>query len=86
MYEIVRIIDDKTIELTSPIDNDSTEDLLRIARHRQKTYYFDYMFDQYCTQEYLFNTSVKVLVDNIVDGYNTTCFCYGATGAGKSYT
>lgn len=86
MYEVVRIIDDKTIELTNPIDNDSTEDLLKIPRHKQKIYYFDYMFDQRTTQERLFNASVKLLIDSIVDGYNTTCFCYGATGSGKSYT
>lgn len=26
------------------------------------------------------------MVDDIVDGYNATCFAYGATGAGKTYT
>ena len=86
IYEVVRAIDDKAIELVTPMDNGSTEDILKITRHKEKIYYFDYVFDQYTTQESLFNTAVKTLIDSIIDGYNTTCFCYGATGAGKSHT
>ena len=62
------------------------EDLLRINKSNEKQYMFDRAFDQSATQEEIFEGTTKNFVDDIVDGYNATCFTYGATAAGKTYT
>ena len=48
-------------------------------------YSFDYAFDELTSQEELFEKTTKRLVYDIIDGYNATCFAYGATGTGKTY-
>ncbi|KAL8435525.1 hypothetical protein ACSSS7_002452 [Eimeria intestinalis] len=49
-----------------------------------------YRFDGVCPvsvqQEELFNTHVKPLLDQVLEGYNCTLFAYGQTGTGKTYT
>lgn len=50
------------------------------------TYTFDQTYDENTVQINLYNTSVAPLVENVIQGYNGTFFCYGQTGAGKSWT
>ncbi|KAL8443754.1 hypothetical protein Emag_005838 [Eimeria magna] len=49
-----------------------------------------YRFDGVCPvsvqQEELFDTHVKPLIDQVLEGYNCTLFAYGQTGTGKTYT
>ncbi|KAL8271643.1 hypothetical protein Esti_004448 [Eimeria stiedai] len=49
-----------------------------------------YRFDGVCPvsvqQGELFNTHVKPLIDQVLEGYNCTLFAYGQTGTGKTYT
>jgi kinesin family protein 11 len=47
---------------------------------------FDKVYDVAATQEYLFNTSVAPVVDEVLAGYSCTVFAYGQTGTGKTYT
>ena len=47
---------------------------------------FDHVFGPSDTQETLYNTSARTIVDNVLEGYNGTIFCYGQTGAGKTFT
>eukprot|EP00746_Dinoflagellata_sp_MGD_P008694 gnl/MRDRNA2_/MRDRNA2_117424_c0_seq1.p1 gnl/MRDRNA2_/MRDRNA2_117424_c0~~gnl/MRDRNA2_/MRDRNA2_117424_c0_seq1.p1 ORF type:complete len:757 (-),score=131.91 gnl/MRDRNA2_/MRDRNA2_117424_c0_seq1:630-2780(-) len=46
---------------------------------------FDAVFDEDACQEELFS-ECRNLVQSVVDGYPVTLFCYGQTGAGKTYT
>lgn len=48
-------------------------------------YEFDEVFGPKCTQEQIFN-KFKFIISNVIDGCNQTLFCYGGTGAGKTYT
>ena len=59
---------------------------LRKKRTRQKQYAFDYAFDQDAQQEKVFNLTTQFLIEGILNGYNSTVFAYGATGAGKTFT
>eukprot|EP00047_Mylnosiga_fluctuans_P014946 m.42262 g.42262 ORF g.42262 m.42262 type:complete len:1372 (-) comp5713_c0_seq1:634-4749(-) len=40
----------------------------------------------YATQEHIYNTIGKPLVDRTLEGYNCCMFAYGQTGSGKSYS
>ena len=62
------------------------EEAFRLARSKEKTYAFDYAFDEQCGQQYIFERTTKFLIDGIMQGYNASVFAYGATGAGKTYT
>eukprot|EP00041_Stephanoeca_diplocostata_P034784 m.1203739 g.1203739 ORF g.1203739 m.1203739 type:complete len:1155 (-) comp24579_c0_seq15:3325-6789(-) len=42
--------------------------------------------DKYASQEDVFNDLGKGVLQNAYDGYNTSLFAYGQTGAGKSYS
>jgi kinesin family protein 18/19 len=61
------------------------EDILRKERPREKVYHFDRVFGFDATQQDVFQ-SVECQVDAVLNGYNATVFCYGATGAGKTHT
>eukprot|EP01006_Ploeotia_vitrea_P045050 TRINITY_DN66893_c6_g14_i1.p1 TRINITY_DN66893_c6_g14~~TRINITY_DN66893_c6_g14_i1.p1 ORF type:complete len:667 (+),score=59.30 TRINITY_DN66893_c6_g14_i1:98-2002(+) len=64
-------------------DPDATDSLLIRS---DRVYTFDNVFDQHATNEQLYDVTVGPLVDCIMTGYNATCFAYGMTGAGKTYT
>lgn len=53
---------------------------------RERQYTFDMVFDQGCSQREVFNQTTKHLCQSVLDGYNSTVFTYGATGAGKTHT
>lgn len=53
---------------------------------KEKQYVFDYVFDESAEQLDVFEKSTKFLIEGITEGYNSTVFAYGATGAGKTYT
>lgn len=62
------------------------EEAFRGYREKEKTYAFDYAFDQDVEQEYIFDLTTKFLIEGVMTGFNATVFAYGATGAGKTYT
>ena len=43
------------------------------------------MFDEYAANEQVYQECARPLVDSLMEGYNSTCFCYGMTGAGKTF-
>uniref|UniRef100_A0A1Y9GZ93 Kinesin-like protein n=1 Tax=Anopheles dirus TaxID=7168 RepID=A0A1Y9GZ93_9DIPT len=47
---------------------------------------FDYTFDEMCSNETVYNCSVRPLVQSIFEGTMATCFAYGQTGSGKTHT
>jgi hypothetical protein len=61
-----------------------------IADHHKRTketrYAFDRVFGMNSTQTEVFEHTTKPLIDGVLDGINSTCFAYGATGAGKTHT
>eukprot|EP01059_Diplonema_ambulator_P013158 TRINITY_DN23682_c0_g1_i1.p1 TRINITY_DN23682_c0_g1~~TRINITY_DN23682_c0_g1_i1.p1 ORF type:complete len:569 (+),score=146.90 TRINITY_DN23682_c0_g1_i1:50-1756(+) len=51
-----------------------------------RRYTFDRVFDSSATNDEVYSFTVKPLLQGLLDGYNATCFAYGMTGAGKTFT
>ncbi|XP_026894301.1 kinesin-like protein KIF15 isoform X3 [Acinonyx jubatus] len=51
-----------------------------------KTFTFDHVADMHTTQESVFSTVAKGIVESCMSGYNGTIFAYGQTGSGKTFT
>jgi len=65
--------DGQTVKLTK--DHFSTK-LIRLDR----------TFDATCTQQEVYQSSFKMIVDEVISGFNGTGLVYGQTGSGKSHT
>ncbi|XP_066433936.1 kinesin-like protein KIF19 [Eleutherodactylus coqui] len=66
--------------------NEDLDDNWRQNRSRQRTFVFDEVLDQCASQDCVYESTTKSLVEGIVSGYNATVFAYGPTGTGKTYT
>ena len=53
---------------------------------RERQYTFDRAFDKDTAQAAVFEYTRPALVDTVLSGMNATCFAYGPTGTGKTYT
>ncbi|OQR76940.1 kinesin protein KIF21B [Tropilaelaps mercedesae] len=53
---------------------------------KEKAFTFDRVFDISSSQDAVYNSVVKELVDGCLQGYNATVLAYGQTGSGKTYT
>lgn len=49
-------------------------------------YQFDKVYNEFSTQQDVYNGTAKLYITNFINGQNVTVFAYGATGAGKSHT
>ncbi|NXM14200.1 KIF24 protein, partial [Ploceus nigricollis] len=52
----------------------------------QHVFYFDEVFEESCTNQDVYMKTAYPLIQHIFNGGNATCFAYGQTGAGKTYT
>ena len=84
-FETIRIMDNKMLVLMDPIEYNGPTTVFK-NRTREQTYAFDFAFDKFATQKFVFENSTKFLIEGVALGYNATVFAYGATGAGKTYT
>mmetsp|Transcript_1159 Transcript_1159/g.1881 ORF Transcript_1159/g.1881 Transcript_1159/m.1881 type:complete len:1768 (-) Transcript_1159:205-5508(-) len=62
------------------------EDKKKLVISPDKTFSFDYVFDEEATQDAIFEDCVRPLVMGCFLGYNATVFAYGQTGSGKTFT
>ncbi|GAV85410.1 Kinesin domain-containing protein [Cephalotus follicularis] len=79
----VRIVNGRDIYL-SEFANEN--DYLRLKRLRGRHFTFDASFPDSTTQHEVYSTTTSELVEAVLQGRNGSVFCYGATGAGKTYT
>ncbi|XP_062214513.1 kinesin-like protein KIN-8A [Phragmites australis] len=79
----VKIVNKRDVYLT---EFASENDYLRLKRVRGRHFCFDSAFPDSTTQAEVYGTSTADLVEGVLQGRNGTVFCYGATGAGKTYT
>lgn len=56
------------------------------GKKTQKAFSFDKVFGMYSTQEEVFESVVKPIVQEALEGFNCTIFAYGQTGTGKTHT
>ncbi|XP_068957997.1 kinesin-like protein KIF24 isoform X2 [Petaurus breviceps papuanus] len=52
----------------------------------QHVFYFDEVFGETCSNQDVYMKTTHPLIQHIFKGGNATCFAYGQTGAGKTYT
>ncbi|KAG9467391.1 hypothetical protein GDO78_015033 [Eleutherodactylus coqui] len=52
----------------------------------QHVFYFDEVFSETLTNQDVFMKTAHPLIQHVFNGGNATCFAYGQTGAGKTYT
>ncbi|KAK4750786.1 hypothetical protein SAY87_004268 [Trapa incisa] len=79
----VRIVNRKDVYLTEFANEN---DYLRLKRLRGRHFTFDASFPDTTTQQEVYFTTTADLVESVLQGRNGSVFCYGATGAGKTYT
>nr|XP_012996924.1 kinesin-like protein KIF23 isoform X3 [Cavia porcellus] len=58
----------------------------RTGNDKETQYSFKQVFGSYTTQQELFDTVAKPLVDDLIHGKNGLLFTYGVTGSGKTHT
>ncbi|XP_050762141.1 kinesin-like protein KIF19 [Gymnogyps californianus] len=81
---VARRVGKQKVVLMDP--SEDPDDILRANRSREKTFVFDMVFDHRATQEEVYVSTTKSLIEGVLSGYNATVFAYGPTGAGKTYT
>ncbi|KVH98473.1 hypothetical protein Ccrd_023323 [Cynara cardunculus var. scolymus] len=79
----VRIVNQKEVYLTEFANEN---DYLRLKRLRGRHFTFDASFPDSSSQLEVYSTSTSELVEAVLQGRNGSVFCYGATGAGKTFT
>ncbi|KAK7411268.1 hypothetical protein VNO78_02701 [Psophocarpus tetragonolobus] len=79
----VRIVDRRDVYLT---EFASEKDYLRLKRLRGRHFTFDASFPDSASQHDVYSITTSELVEAVLQGRNGSVFCYGATGAGKTYT
>ncbi|XP_063151963.1 kinesin-like protein KIF24 [Candoia aspera] len=52
----------------------------------QHVFYFDEVFGETCSNQDVYKKTAHPLIQHVFSGGNATCFAYGQTGAGKTYT
>ncbi|CAH8381379.1 unnamed protein product [Eruca vesicaria subsp. sativa] len=79
----VKVLNKRDVYLTE-FTNDN--DYLRLKRLRVRHFTFDSSFPETTTQREVYSTTTGDLLEAVLEGRNGSVFCYGATGAGKTYT
>ncbi|XP_073059684.1 kinesin-like protein KIN-8A isoform X1 [Primulina eburnea] len=79
----VRIVNRRDVYLT---EFSNEKDYLRLKRVRGRHFTFDASFPESTNQREVYCTTTEELVEAVLQGRNGSVFCYGATGAGKTYT
>jgi len=47
---------------------------------------FDQVFQDRSSNIEVYSQTIRPMLDNLLQGFNATCFAYGMTGAGKTHT
>ena len=69
-----------------PDDKMGGLDYLRLDKTKDKHYMYDHAFGPESTSEDVYNKTMLGVVSAVMQGYHGSCFAYGATGSGKTFT
>lgn len=76
-HQILKIINSKKVEISSPYYS---------VGEIEKNYSYEEVFDTVVNNKKIFTQTMIGPISNVLQGYNSTVFIYGMTGAGKTYT
>jgi kinesin family protein 18/19 len=82
--ETIQIRGNDIVTVIDPIEYDGI--MNNKTRTKEQNYAFDIAFTKNSTQEEVYLSTTKFLINDVIEGYNATVFAYGASGAGKTYT
>ncbi|EGC31374.1 hypothetical protein DICPUDRAFT_57752, partial [Dictyostelium purpureum] len=89
---IIKIVDENTL-IFDPNETDfyksssNKSAFSNNGSNNEQRYIFDRIFDQFSTQQEVFENTTKKLINYVLEGnYNASVFAYGATNAGKTHT
>ncbi|CAG9462661.1 unnamed protein product [Pedinophyceae sp. YPF-701] len=97
---IMRMVDDRVVIVLDPEDDSRGNGpyghragphrtrgaLAQGIKNREKRYVFDRAYDGEASNQHVYRHTVAGLIPGVLQGWNATCFAYGATGSGKTYT
>ncbi|CAK9786354.1 kinesin-domain-containing protein [Cutaneotrichosporon oleaginosum] len=85
--EIVEVIDNRSLDFDRKPDRTAARyGGFSGKRHKDRRYVFDHVFKMAASQEEVYASTAKPLLDGVLSGFNATVFAYGATGCGKTHT
>lgn len=91
--KIVNVVDDRMLIFDPPETNplakmqkNAFPNSFKGSRIREHKFVFDRLFDEDASQNDVYQSTTRPLLDSVLDGYNATVFAYGATGCGKTHT
>ncbi|XP_013396201.1 kinesin-like protein KIF21A isoform X2 [Lingula anatina] len=58
----------------------------QVTLGKDKPFTYDYVFDRDSTQDQVYDTCARPLIEGCLEGYNATIFAYGQTGSGKTFS
>eukprot|EP00730_Choanoeca_flexa_P003815 TRINITY_DN11513_c0_g1_i1.p1 TRINITY_DN11513_c0_g1~~TRINITY_DN11513_c0_g1_i1.p1 ORF type:complete len:1296 (+),score=285.48 TRINITY_DN11513_c0_g1_i1:64-3951(+) len=83
----VEIINKQAIQITKPKSQASaSERPASSAGPTTHNFNYDRVFDPDSTQQAVYTTAVKPVVESVLQGYNGSVIAYGQTGTGKTFT
>ena len=85
-HNCLEIEDGQTVYANDPDDKMGGLDYLRLNVTKDKTYYYDHAFGPESTSEEVYQKCMKGVVRAVMSGFHGSCFAYGATGSGKTFT
>ncbi|KAH9936940.1 kinesin-domain-containing protein [Amylocystis lapponica] len=90
--DIIQIVDDRVLTF-DPDEKDPSKSFVErgfippgTKRYKDRRFIFDRVFNPDAGQQDVYQDTAKPLLSNLLDGFNTTIFAYGATGCGKTHT
>ncbi|KZF24446.1 kinesin family member 18/19 [Xylona heveae TC161] len=88
---VIKVVDNRCLVFDPPEDNPIQRFSRSVVpttgkRVKDQTFAFDRVFEENASQQEVYESTTKGLLDSVMDGYNATVFAYGATGCGKTHT
>ncbi|KAK6190503.1 hypothetical protein SNE40_002360 [Patella caerulea] len=72
------------------VSTNNKPNTVQILNHRNirenLMYDFSAVYDDTCSQQHIYNNSIKSMISKSLNGQNVSIFAYGPTGAGKTHT
>jgi len=77
-----------TLPVVSASTKDKTVTVIKGhgSRQARTCFSFDNVFTAFSSQEEVFEATLKPVINDVMQGYESTIFAYGQTGTGKTYT
>eukprot|EP01039_Chlorochromonas_danica_P008606 gene8606-9484_t len=84
--DFVSIVQTRAEALGGQAMRDLGQVSLATVTGKQRDFYFDYVFGEDASQDFVYDRLARPIVQEVLRGCNGTIFAYGQTGTGKTYT